>query len=267
MLNTVVPMPAQGFRVDIVSLPESWLRMSDRAQWDQAVRQTLERLGIVCQTHIRNIMMAREPRKDGQMVYFQEQTGRGRESIQWRVEGNSVEIYADERTKTPRGVSYLVYQEHGVSTQPMRWLVGKTIPWKVVAGAQRTNPRTGTIVQGVTRVKFAGRGSKHWGDDDTQFTTITEATFSKPSEFNPTGYRWWHPGYPGKKFFRDGIIAGVKEAAEAIQGLTFRVAGGGPIPQLGTALTGPDTHYTAEYQAMLDALEAEMEKGGVFPYG
>jgi len=266
MINTSVPLPPYGFRVDIVSLPETWLRLSDRSQWDQTIKKTLERIGLVCQTHIRNIMAGREPRRDGQLVQFIEQTGRGRESIQWEVNGNSVDIFADERTKTPGGTSYLVYQEYGVATQKMSWLIGKTIPWKVIAGGQRVNPRTGTVVQGVTRVKFAGRGSRYWGDKDTQFSTITEATFTKPSKYNPTGYKYWHPGFKGRGFWQSGILNGLEEVASHIQGIAFRAAGGGPEPVLGTDLTGPDTHFTAEYQQLLDDLEQTMQEQKVFPF-
>lgn len=279
----IVPLPPFGFRVDIVSLPEAWLRLSDKAQWDKATQKLLSRIGMVCQTHIRNIMQGIEPRRDGQTIRFQEATGRGIQSIQWELHGNSVDIYGDESTKTKGGASYLVYQEHGVSTQPMKWLVGKTIPWVLVNGV-RTNPKTGTVVQGVTRVKFAGPGSRYASvpvngaisqtkkvgkeavDGRVHYTTITEATFSQPSKYNPTGYRWWHPGYEGKRFFRDGVWFGVRDAADAIKGLVFRVAGGSPEPELGTDLTGPDTHFTQEYQDMLDALEKEMEQSGTFPF-
>jgi len=226
--------------------------------------------------------MGREARRDGTTLYFQEATGRGVQSVQWERQGNSVEIYADDKTKDKGGTSYLVYQEHGVSTQPMKWLVGKTIPWALVKGV-RTNPKTGTVVQGVTRVKFAGPGTRFAGkaggrvvqtgkikkealDGKVNYTTITEATFSQPSKYNPTGFRWWLPGYEGKRFWRDGIYKGLEEVSGMLEGLVFRMAGGGPEPELGTELTGPDTHYTDEYQTMLDDLEQEMESEGIFPY-
>lgn len=268
IIQPVVPLTPQGFRVDIVSLPEQWIRLSDKAQWDRATQELLRRIGILCQQHIRAIMQGKEPRRDGKTVFFQEATGRGVQAIQWNIQGNSVEIFADDRA------SYLVYQEHGVSAQPMRWLVGKTIPWVLVKGV-RTNPETGTVVQGVTRVKYAGPGSryaieasgviaetpkvgKEALDGTVNFTTITEATFTKPSQFNPTGYRWWLPERKGLAFFKSGILKGLEDVAGSLQGIAFRVAGGGETPE-GDA-------FTPEYQAMLNDLERVMEAEGVFPF-
>ncbi len=273
MFTPSVPLPPYGLKIDIVSLPESWLRLSDKAEWDKQTQALLTRIGMVCQKHIRNIMQGIEPRRDGTIVRFQEATGRGVQSIQWELKGNAVEIFADDKTKTKSGTSYLVYQEHGVAKHAMRYLIGRTIPFVLVKG-MRANPKTGTIVQGVTRFKFAGPGSRYAGtaggqiaqtrkvgqealDGQVRFSTITEATFSKPSDFNPTGFRWWHPGYSGKYFFRDGIYRGLEEASSAIEGLAFRIAGGGPEAEI---------QMTPEYQAMLDSLESEMEVGGVFPY-
>ena len=274
MFTPSVPLPPYGFKVDIVSLPESWLRLGDPAERDKQIQAVLQRIGIVCQKHIRNIMQGIEPRRDGTTVRFQEATGRGVQSIQWEIVGNGVEIFADSKTKTKGGISYLVYQEYGVKSHAMTYLVGKTIPFVLIKGL-RANPQTGTIVHGVTRFKFAGAGSRYAGaaggkisqtkkvgeeslDGQVRFTTITELTFTQPSAFNPTGFRWWHPGYSGKSFFRDGIYRGLEEASDAIQGLAFRIAGGGPEPE---------TIMTPEYQAMLDSLEQAMESEGVFPYG
>lgn len=282
MFTPSVPLPPYGLKVDIVSLPESWLRLSDKAEWDKQTQALLQRIGIVCQKHIRNIMQGIEPRRDGTTVRFQEATGRGIQSIQWELKGNAVEIFADDKTKTKSGTSYLVYQEYGVSAVPMRWLIGKTIPFVLVKGV-RANPQTGTIVQGVTRFKFAGPGTRFAGraggqiaqtpkvgqeaiDGQVRFSTITEATFSKHSDFNPTGFRWWLPSRSGLRFFKDGVYKGLEEASEAIQGLAFRIAGGAPDVEIGTELTPPGEHYTEAYQQMLTDLESEMETSGVFPY-
>lgn len=268
-----VPLPPTGFRIDIVSLPEAWLKLSDKTAWNRATQELLKRIGTVCQTHIRNIMAGREPRRDGTVIQFQDSTGRGIQSIQWDVHGSSVDIYADDRTKTKNGTSYLVYQEYGVSAQPMTWLVGKTIPWTLVRGS-RLNPKTGTVVQGVTRVKYAGPGSRFAGKaggviaqtpmvgketlDGVHYSTITQATFSEHSDYNPTGFRWWNPGFPGKSFFREGILAGMGEAAGAMEGLAVRVAG--------SSFEAEQTDFTPEYQGMLDDLEKLMMETGVFPF-
>ncbi len=273
MYTPSVPLPPYGLKVDIVSLPESWLRLSDQAEWDKQTQALLTRIGIVCQKHIRNIMQGIEPRRDGTIVRFQEATGRGVQSIQWELKGNAVEIFADDKTKTKSGTSYLVYQNYGNVAMPMKWLIGKTIPWILVKGV-RANPKTGTIVQGVTRVKFAGVGSRFAGsaggqiaqtkkvgqegiDGQVRFSTITEATFSQPSKFNPTGFRWWLPSRSGLRFWQDGVYKGLEEASSAIEGLVFRIAGGAPDVEV---------QMTPEYQQMLTDLESAMEAGGVFPY-
>ena len=283
MFTPSVPLPPYGLKIDIVSLPESWLRLSDQAEWDKQTQALLQRIGMVCQRHIRNIMQGIEPRRDGTTLYFQEATGRGVQSIQWEIVGNGVEIFADSKTKTKGGTSYLVYQNYGNASMPMRWLVGKTIPFVLIKGL-RANPKTGTIVHGVTRFKFAGAGSRYAGaagaqiaqtkkvgqealDGQIHFRTITEATFSQRSEFNPTGFRWWLPSRSGLHFFEDGIYKGLEEASTAIEGLAFRIAGGAAEPEIGTELTPPGEHYTEAYQALLDSLEREMETEGIFPYG
>ena len=290
IIQPVVPMPPYGLKVNITSVPEAWLRLSDRAQWDAAVEKLLERIGMICQQHIRQIMRGQEPGADGKTVQFMKATGHGVQAIEYEVKGNAVEIFANDRAK------YLVYQEHGVSTQPMRWLIGKTIPWTLIQGA-RINPKTGNNVFGVTRVVYAGEGTRYQSpsvggtsaetkkltgthsqrmqkirkgstyeegslNGEVGFSTITEATFTRPSRFNPTGYKFWHPGYPGKGFFRDGMRAGLVEAADHVNGLSFQVTGGSPEPDLGTDLTGPDTHFVQEYQNMLDGLEERMIEAG-----
>ena len=273
MITPFVPLPTYGFAFAIVSLPESWIRLSDQAEWDKQTKALLQRIGIVCQTHIRNIMAGAEPRRDGTTLQFQDSTGRGIQSIQYEVEGNHVDIFADSKTKTKGGTSYLVYQEHGVAKHAMKYLIGRTIPFVLMKGS-RANPKTGTIVQGVTRVKFAGPGSRYAGQaggqisqtrkvgqeaigGEVRFSTITEATFSQHSDFNPTGFRWWHPGYGPKSFFKDGIYKGLEEASSAVEGLAFRIAGGGEDGEM---------EISPAYQAMLDDLESVMRESGVFPY-
>jgi len=94
--------------------------------------------------------------------------------------------------------------------------------------------------------------------DGVHYSTITQATFSEPSKYNPTGFRWWLPSSPPKSFFREGVLAGVGEAAEAMQGLAVRVAG--------SSFEAEQTDFTIEYQGMLDDMEKIMMETGVFPF-
>lgn len=302
MLAPPVPLPPVGYKIDIVSLPESWMRLRDRGAWDTAVQKLLARIGVLCQTHIRRIMRGEEPNREGKQVQFLNATGRAVQAVQYVVRGSYVEIFTDD------SAGYLVYQEYGVSTQPMRWLVGKTIPYTLIRGS-RINPRSGNAVHGVTRVEYAGPGSKYmspevggkvgvtkqlgarsrksgdypWtsigskstinpvkggggdvdGGGEIMYSMITEATFTKPSKYNPVGLKWWHPGYPGKRFFRDGIRFGLQEVASHVQGLQFMVAGSAQEAELGTEFSGEDTYFTDEYQALLDSLDESFETGAI----
>jgi hypothetical protein len=213
-------------------------------------------------------MMGQEPNKAGDIVPFLNSTGRGVQAVQFQADARSVDIYVDSDAK------YLTYQEFGVSTQPMKWLIDKTVPYILTRGS-RVNPRTGRVVDGVVRVRYAGPGSRYAGssggiigktnkvgresiDGTVRYSAITAMTFMQPSKYNPTGFRWWHPGYSGKHFFRDGCVAGLKEVAGHINGLSFAVAGANWEPDL--------EPFTDEYAAMLDDLEAQLEYPEGSPY-
>ena len=90
----VVPLPQYGYKIGITSLPETWNRLADQSAWDSAVTKLLDRIGIICQTHIQNIMRGNEPNKDGNIVPFLNPTGRGVQAIKFAVDNRSVEIYA-----------------------------------------------------------------------------------------------------------------------------------------------------------------------------
>jgi len=287
MFTPSVPLPEYGVQIKIVSLPDTWLRLSDQAQWDEAIRKLLYRIGLVCQKNIRAIMAGAQPGRDGRNIEFIHQTGRGAQNVQFQALDKHVDIYVDEEA------AYLVYQEYGVKTQPMKWLVGKTIPLIKVQG-QRVNPRTGRVIHGVSRVKFAGPGTPYAGGakgqsaatpfvtdpgkstrktsggrtsevvgDEIFYRTITEASIGRPSKYNPTGLSWYHPGYSGKHFFRDGVIYGLEDASNNLEGLGFQVAGSAFEPELGTEFSGDSSHFTQEYQDMLDDLESQMTEFSV----
>ena len=262
------PLPQFGFSVQIVSLPKEWMNLADPTQWEAAKQKLFERIGVLCQHHIRMIMMGQEPNSKGDLVPFLDSKGTSRDSVQYKVESSAVEIFVDDRA------SYLTYQEYGVSTQPMKWMVGKTVPYVLVSG-RRVNPSSGRVVEGVTRFKWAGPGSRFAGgaqgsisntkmvskeaiDKKVHFSAITEATFSQPSKYNPTGLKWWHPGYSGKHFFRDGVMAGMKEVAGHVAGMSFQVSGANWAPEL--------LPMTNEYQEYLDNIESTLTYEQKSPY-
>ena len=229
-----VPLPPFGMNIEITQLPQSWLRLADEEAWRSAGQKLLERIGRVCQNHIKAIMDGREANKDGNIVPFLNPTGKARDAVQFNVEDRHVDIFIEERA------SYLTYVEYGVSTHPMTYLIGKTVPFILKRGS-RISPRSGKVVEGVTRVRYAGPGSPYAAiaggkivqtkrvakdaiDGVVRYSAITSTTFSEPSKFNATGLRWWNPGYAGRHPFRDGVIAGLQEASDRVKGLSFVVA-------------------------------------------
>ena len=104
---------------------------------------------------------------------------------------------------------YAIWQEKGVKKQKMTWLIGKTIPYKIING----------------HFVFAGRNSPFFmKDKDVRFAKITAETFSRtnPITGKPS---WEHPGFPGKFFYRDGLRESMPAIRAQLKGLTLRVAG------------------------------------------
>jgi hypothetical protein len=112
---------------------------------------------------------------------------------------------------------YAIWQEKGVQKQKMTWLIGKTIPYKIING----------------HFVFAGRNSPYFlKDKNVSFAKITAASFNR---INPVTGKpsWEHPGYPGKYFYRDGLRESLPGIREQLKGFTLRAAGdadlsGGP---------------------------------------
>ena len=90
------------------------------------------------------------------------------------------------------GINYMFFLNDGVKMQPMKWLVGKTIPFKKI----------GDKVIVVTN-----------GEADF-FRKITNETFDKPSQYNKTGKKFWHPGLEAKKFIQAGIDNSLDDVIE-----------------------------------------------------
>ena len=137
-----------------------------------------------------------------------------REAVKMQVDAHNMEVTVyNERSLAP----YAIWQEKGVHKQKMTWLIGKTIPYKMING----------------KFVFAGRNSRFFmKDKDTRFAKITAESFNRtnPVTGKPS---WEHPGYPGKWFYRDGLKESIPQIREQLKGFTLRVAGsadltGGP---------------------------------------
>lgn len=147
---------------------------------------------------------------------FKKGTGspRMRDAVKMKVDRDKLEVTIfNEKSQAP----YAIWQEKGVHKQKMTWLIGKTIPYKIING----------------HFVFAGRNSRFFlKDKNVKFAKITAESFNRtnPVTGKPS---WEHPGYPGKFFYRDGLKESLSEIKEQLKGFTLRVAGdseltGGP---------------------------------------
>lgn len=118
-------------------------------------------------------------------------------TVQIDRENLEIIVYNDERI-----APYTRYQEEGVHQHKMTYLIGATIPYKIVNG------------------KFV---YSRYGSGKTQFAKVTEASFNRT---NPRTGRpsWEHPGYKGKYFYRNGLKDSLKFLASQMEGITFRIA-------------------------------------------
>ena len=137
-----------------------------------------------------------------------------REAVKMRLDKEHLEVTIyNESSLAP----YAIWQEKGVHKQKMTWLIGKTIPYKIVNG----------------HFMFAGKNSPFFlRDKNVKFAKITAESFNRtnPVTGKPS---WEHPGYPGKFFYRDGLRECLPEIKAQLRGFTLRVAGspdltGGP---------------------------------------
>jgi hypothetical protein len=137
-----------------------------------------------------------------------------RDAVRMRVDQQKLEVVVfNERSLAP----YAIWQEKGVHRQKMTWLIGKTIPYKIING----------------HFVFAGKGSPFFlKDSNVKFAKITAESFNRT---NPVTGKpaWEHPGYPGKYFYRDGLRESLPAIRAQLRDFTLRVAGdaeltGGP---------------------------------------
>ena len=149
--------------------------------------------------------VVRQKIQDKMRAYpFKHTNGNMMHAVSVRVDPAKLEVVIfNDNTRAP----YAIYQEEGVPKQKMTWLIGKTIPYKIVGG----------------RFVFAGRGSRLFGTSGVQFAKITANTFNKvnPVTGKPS---WENPGYPGKYFYRDGLRESLGEIQGHFKHFTFRMA-------------------------------------------
>lgn len=145
---------------------------------------------------------------------FNKMSQRTMNSVKFSVEGNRATVYID-----PSVAQYLVYHEYGVRPQPMNWLLGKTIPFIIRDGKFVF---AGSGSQETVQVVGGGKGlSKKLKDkflispEDVQFRKVTQASLAKGS--------WFHPGIKPKKFFVNGIKAGLRRTTTEIPQLSFKL--------------------------------------------
>lgn len=138
---------------------------------------------------------------------FRNQQGKMLNAVKIRIIPNelAVEVY-NEQSLAP----WAIWQEIGVKKQKMLCLINKK------------NPNTIPYVIRDGHFEFAGRNSRFWGAPDVRFAKINTASFDKISSF--TGKpKWEHPGYPGKFFYRDGLIESLAECRQKFREFTFRI--------------------------------------------
>ena len=148
---------------------------------------------------------------------FKHQQGHMLNAVKVRIIPNelAVEVYNDA-TLAP----HAIWQEIGVKKQPMLWLI------------KHKNPNTIPFVIRDGRFRFAGRGSNFFGAPDVKFVRINSASFGKISKYSGKP-SWENPGYPGKFFYRDGLVESMEEIRSKFKDFTFRI-----VSSMGGATAG-----------------------------
>ena len=189
-------MYGMGYEIDIVgtNLP---LRIAQSSILERELRGMLFEVGNIIRRKIQDKM-------NGYPFKHSQGAMAGAVTIKINPEKLEVVIYNDLR-RAP----YAVYQEYGVRETPMVWLIGKTIPYKIIDG----------------RFVYAGgkgRGPSLYGDKGVRFVRITAQSIGRinPHTGKPS---WTNPGYPGKFFYRDGLVESLIQIRQRFSRFTFRV--------------------------------------------
>lgn len=156
--------------------------------WKEKLPAVLEQIGNVAVKEIQDRINA---------VQWNESQGQMFRAVTKRVDimDFSVTVFADARI-----APHTIHHERGVKPQPMSWLVGKTIPFTIING----------------KFTFAGRGSKGYLGPETQFRRVTEQALARGA--------WFHPGLEARYFYRDGMLATVRQVQERLKSFVFKVA-------------------------------------------
>ena len=138
---------------------------------------------------------------------FRNQIGQMLNAVKVRLiqEQLAVEVYNDT-TLAP----HAIWQEIGVRKHKMLYLI------------KHKNPNTIPYVIRNGRFEFAGRNSSFYGAPDLKFAKITDKSFDRINPINGKP-SWENPGYPGKYFYRDGLIESMEEVRGKFKEFTFRL--------------------------------------------
>ena len=194
------------YKVGVVSGIE-WLRnfASDTDVWKKQKNLILTKLSTNVVQEIQ-VLMASD--------LFNKMSQRTMNSVKFSVEGNKAIVYID-----PEVAQYLVYHEHGVRPQSMTWLLGKTIPFIIRDGkfvfAGEGSQESIRIVGGGKSLSKMFKDKFLISPEDIQFRKVTQASLARGS--------WFHPGIKPKRFFVNGIKAGLRRTMTEIPQLSFRL--------------------------------------------
>lgn len=139
-------------------------------------------------------------------IAWKNPTGRLANACNWEAQDWSMMVYMD-----PMIAPHAIYQEMGVRRHEMRYLLTATRPIPVPTGESSKTDPAGKY----PRVVFRWAMEK-WMGVPHPFTDQRGQTRMA------TG--WVHPGYEGKRFFREGIKKTVEYAATRIKGLVFMMS-------------------------------------------
>ena len=171
-------------------------RMKDEQAWVRYLRAAWQAIGTSAVKNIQEQIAG---------ISWKNPTGRFARAVAWEAQDYSLIVYMD-----PNIAPHAIYQELGVKTHIMRYLLNATGPIPIPTGENYMTDPKGKYPRTVFRTALEKwMGVPHPYVDHRGQTRMA------------TG--WVHPGYEGKKFFEKGIIATMEETQRHLRGLVFKL--------------------------------------------
>ena len=174
-------------------------RITDPDRWREFLQKAWEAIGLEAVANITDEIGS---------AGFKNPTGNLQKAVSWMASTYALLIYMD-----PKVAPYAVYQERGVHEHVMTYLL--------TTGDSSARPIP--IGPGVYRW-----ATRRWMGIPHPYTDLSDSALHQPwgalAGAGKIASGWRHPGYPGKRYFRKGIVRTLDYAAEQFRTLIFRMS-------------------------------------------